>query len=484
MKLSYFYLILALTIVDVILLIVSLRNRQKKAVRSFAVVVFLLIIAHVFYGASLLIPPSDLKYRVHELKFLGVAFFSTSFYVMYMDLFDKKKMLQRKYILLLSIAPSISVLLAVTNGYHHLFRTRLYTVENQYGSFIGVQSGPLFLVYILYSYSLYIFVIGIVIRLFLKTPRVYRMQLGIMVFAAIATLVVNFISISNFLFEDFGDATLISFTFAAIVQFYGLVLHKPVRMIRVARDMAVNEIKEPLIVFDYTNLFLDANRAARDIFNFEEDEPLDGFFARTALPNTDTAEPFKRDDSWYTLRQKQIFDEDGVFTATAILLSDISELKHREQELEDLAIHDYLTGIANRHAYVKELMKVSDQDLPVTLVRFNIRGMGLLNSLYGNEAGDIVIKRVAEALSSLRNNSFCARIEGDEFALMLRNTAEAEARAVIRELDAKLTGITLISGLAVKQSNMDNINIINKISMDNMIMNRLMAHSGQLRREE
>lgn len=484
MRLSYFYLILALTIVDTILLIVAMRNSAKKAVRSFAYVMLLLIVAHVFYGTSLLIPESELKYTIHELKFLGVAFFSLAFYSMYMDLFDKREMLKRKYKLLLSIIPACSVLAAATNNFHHLFRTRLYTVENRYGSFIGVQSGPLFWVYITYSYLLYIFVIGYVVRLFIKTPRIYRMKLGIMVFAAIATLIINFISISNLLFEDFGDATLISFTIAAIIQFYGLVMYKPVRMIRAARDMAVNEIKDPLIIFDYREVFLDANSAAREIFSFSEEESLSGFLSRTGLPDADSGQEFQRGEHWYTIQLKKIYDGDGVYAASAILLSDISEFKHRAKELEHLAIHDYLTGIANRHAYIRELMRITDQDLPVTLVRMNISGMKLINNMYGNEAGDNVIRKVAGELSVIRDSAFCARIEGDEFALILRCTTEADAQAVMKELAEKLPGVTLISGMAVKQSNMDNINIVNKTSMDHLYMNKLISHSGSLHGKE
>lgn len=482
MKLSYFYLILSLTVVDIILLAFSIRRRDKKAVKSFCGVITLLIIAHVFYGASLIIQQPEVKFFVHELKFAGVAFFSVFFYSMYMDLFDMHKMLTRKRKTLLSIIPAITVILAVTNNYHHLFRKRLYVVENDYGSFIGVESGPLFFAYILYTYSLFIFVIGVIIKAYFKTPKIYRMQIGIMVSAAVVTLIVNFISISNLLFEDFGDATLISFTIAAVIQFYGLVLYKPIGMIRMTRDMAVNEIRDPLITFDYENLFLDANTAARSIFIFAEGESLPDFLERNDLP--DTEKSFKRGSTWYTIKQKTIYDSEGRSIVSTLLLRDITEMIRREHELENLASHDYLTGIANRHAYQQELRKITEKDLPVAIIRFNIGGMNSINNRFGNEAGDGIIKQVAAVISTISDKGFCARIGGDEFTLLLRNTTEADAHAVIKEIDENLPGITLASGLAVKQSNMDNINIINKLSMDNMHMNKLLANSGRLRRGE
>lgn len=487
MKYSYFILICVLTAIDIILLIFSLKHRDKKAVNGFIFVVMLVIIAHVFYGTSLIIAQPDIKFMVHELKFLGVAFFSLSFYTMYMRLFDYTNMLRKRNIALLSIIPTISVLLAVTNNYHHLFRERLYVVDNAYGSFIGVLSGPLFWPYLVYSYTVFISVLCIAMKAYLKTPKIYRMQLGIMVFAAIATLLINFISISNLLFEDFGDATLISYTFAAVIQFYGLVVYKPAKMIRMARGLAVNEIKDSLIAFDYNDIFLDANIAAYSLFELKSGGSRKDFLQnQLGLPEMDSdivENTFERGNLWYTVKMKKIYDEDGALAVSVILVSDITEMKQREHELENTANFDRLTGIANRHSYLRELRRLSDDDLPISIVHFNISGIKAINRSRGIEAGDAVIKQVASVLADAKDSGFCARIGGDEFVLLLKSTSHDDALSVIKEVENCLVDVQLVSGLAVKQSNLDNVNIIDKLSMDNMYMNKHINHSRKMKRE-
>lgn len=481
LKYSYFLLICVLTAVDVILLLVCLKHRRKKAVNSFIAVMLLIIIAHVFYGASLVISQPEIKFMVHEMKFIGVVYFSVAFFIMYMQFFDKRNMLRKRNIILLSIVPTISLILALTNNYHHLFRERLYLVENDYGSFVGVQSGLLFWPYIIYSYSIYVFVICIVIRTYLKTPKIYRLQLGIMVAAAISTLLINFVSVSGIFFEDFGDATLISFTFAAIIQFYGLVLYKPAGMIKMARGLAVNEIKDPLIAFDYNNRFLDANIAAYSLFNldagFTREMFLTDQLGLSELDSDMNEGTVERGGSLYNFKVRKVYDEDGVFAVTVVSVSDITEMMQREHELESIANYDYLTGIANRHSYQNELKRLRDDDLPVAVVHFNISGMKAINRMHGNEAGDAVIKRVASVLADAGSSGFCARLGGDEFALLLRRTAKDAALAAIAEIENNLTDIRLVSGLAVKNSNLDNINIIDKLSMDNMYMNKHIKQS-------
>lgn len=488
MKYSYFTLICALTVIDMILLLVSLKYRDKKAVKSFIFVVMLVIIAHAFYGSSLIITQPNIKFVVHEMKFLGVAFFSLSFYIMYMRLFDYNNMLRKRNIALLSIIPAISVLLAVTNNYHHLFRERLYVVDNAYGSFVGVQSGLLFWPYLIYSYTVFISVLCIAMKAYLKTPKIYRMQLGIMVFAAITTLIINFISISNLLFEDFGDATLISYTFAAVIQFYGLVMYKPAKMIRMARRLAVNEIKDPLIAFDYNDIFLDANIAAGSLFDLKPHVSRKEFlFNQLGLPDmeSDISEnTFERGNSWYTVKMKKIYDEDSALAVSVISVSDITEMKQRERELENTANFDHLTGIANRHSYLHELRRLRDDDLPVSIVHFNINGIKAINRSRGNEAGDAVIKQVASVLANVSDSGFCARIGGDELVLLLKNTTYDDALSVIKKVENSLEDVHLVSGLAVKQSNLDNVNIIDKLSMDNMYMNKHIKHSREMKREE
>tara|TARA_Y100001956_G_C4125254_1_gene189679 strand:+ start:1794 stop:3764 length:1971 start_codon:yes stop_codon:yes gene_type:complete len=108
------------------------------------------------------------------------------------------------------------------------------------------------------------------------------------------------------------------------------------------------------------------------------------------------------------------------------ILSDLSSVKEMER-LEYLAHHDSLTGLANR----AHLYRVLDDSLKderqaksgLALLYLDLDGFKQVNDTYGHDAGDEVLKQVAERLlSQVRSNDLVARLSGDEFVVLLTAT--------------------------------------------------------------
>ena len=69
------------------------------------------------------------------------------------------------------------------------------------------------------------------------------------------------------------------------------------------------------------------------------------------------------------------------------------------------------------------------------LLYLNVDGLGAINEQYGMRAGDNALQIVADQLRGAgRSNDLCARIGGDEFALLLLDCAEEVALRKAREL--------------------------------------------------
>lgn len=102
-------------------------------------------------------------------------------------------------------------------------------------------------------------------------------------------------------------------------------------------------------------------------------------------------------------------------------------------ELLHLATTDALTGLANRRLFDEELSRVrSETDCPTTaLLLFDTDRFKRYNDLYGHLAGDRVLRVIARILQhEVRGGSdHACRIGGEEFALILSGTTEAEALA-------------------------------------------------------
>ena len=113
------------------------------------------------------------------------------------------------------------------------------------------------------------------------------------------------------------------------------------------------------------------------------------------------------------------------------------------EQMRFLADHDPLTNLLNRRSFVQrldaEVARGRRYTRPLALVVFDLDELKTVNDTQGHAAGDEALKRVADALrATIRSGDNAFRIGGDEFAVILPEAEEHDARAAAQRIADEL----------------------------------------------
>ncbi|MEJ6001648.1 EAL domain-containing protein [Paucibacter soli] len=121
-------------------------------------------------------------------------------------------------------------------------------------------------------------------------------------------------------------------------------------------------------------------------------------------------------------------------------LTDISEARRLQQQISFDALHDRLTGLANRALFREQLQQLLQQQPGAgLLILLGLDEFRALNEAHGTLAGDAVLRETAARLRALvgERGGLLARLGGDEFGIALAcGPAERLPAQVLAALEA------------------------------------------------
>ncbi len=147
---------------------------------------------------------------------------------------------------------------------------------------------------------------------------------------------------------------------------------------------------------------------------------------------------------------------------------EITERKRLEEELQEQAITDVLTGAFNRRRFIElaayELKRAARLEIPPALAIIDIDHFKQVNDTYGHVVGDQVLQTFTRICQeNIREMDVFARFGGDEFAMLLPSTDGKQAYQIIERiraaiaakpalLDGKSVPLTISAGIASAQN--------------------------------
>ncbi|WP_454739600.1 EAL domain-containing protein [Cupriavidus necator] len=179
------------------------------------------------------------------------------------------------------------------------------------------------------------------------------------------------------------------------------------------------------------------NLLGRDIWQCYPDLVDSGYYrvyqqtAATGLPgrHTDYYAPL---GTWFEARS--FAHDDGI----TVLFRDVTREHEHAAQLEFEASHDYLTGLANRrkcmealsHAVAEAASPGFTHGASLAVLFIDLDHFKEVNDAFGHAVGDELLRGFAKRLLAILQPAFfAARVGGDEFVLLLRNTTESAAEA-------------------------------------------------------
>jgi diguanylate cyclase (GGDEF)-like protein len=153
------------------------------------------------------------------------------------------------------------------------------------------------------------------------------------------------------------------------------------------------------------------------------------------------------------------------------------ERQQSEETIRTLAFHDQLTGLPNRSLFVNRsvlsLAEGKRYHKKTAIMQLDLDRFKRVNDNFGHEAGDEVLKELAERLKfSLRLTDTVSRLGGDEFSVLISEMNDSETAVVVAnkilEVVRKPFGngfkLTASVGIAISPDNGDDLQMLLRIA--------------------
>ena len=138
---------------------------------------------------------------------------------------------------------------------------------------------------------------------------------------------------------------------------------------------------------------------------------------------------------YWEIKKNPVY-HDGKIIGIIGIVNDVTKTVHLEKELEELSFKDKLTGLYNRN-YMESRDKtyVRGDDFPASLIMADCNYLKKVNDTLGHEYGDLLLKRIAQAIQEATpDGCIPMRVGGDEFLILCPKTPADKAEKLIAKI--------------------------------------------------
>lgn len=243
---------------------------------------------------------------------------------------------------------------------------------------------------------------------------------------------------------------------AAYLIFRGVRDHALTQLRPIARELVVERMSDPVVVVDAGGELVDRNDAgARFVAGLADPtdsaaapqrlEQVPALASAVAVARLEGESELHVDHRTFSLRLVELADPDERSLGQAIVLRDVTSYERMQRSLRELATTDALTLLPNRRHFLElaeqALERSHRSGRSTGWIVLDLDSFKLVNDHYGHDAGDRVLRVLADTLrETIRAGDIVGRMGGEEFAVCLPDTDLAGARLLAERLRAAVAG--------------------------------------------
>ena len=212
-----------------------------------------------------LVTTPALKMLALKLQVPGIAYLTVCWFWFALAYARRRRHVSTPVLVAVSILPTVSLVLALTNEWHQLVWQSPHVVEhNGYVGWVASQ-GPWLMVHVVYAYAL-LFAATVILAFELSSSTRYRKALVAVIAAPAVTAGLNLLSLSGWYALPGFDLTTFGFALSALLLNDGVLRFGLLEVTPAIRNRVVEQLTDGVVVIQKDGRIIDLNPAAAATF--------------------------------------------------------------------------------------------------------------------------------------------------------------------------------------------------------------------------